>query len=168
MSRILTSFVTAWTPRACKAATVLAYSDPMNLLMLCVANSARSQMAEAWGRHLLGEHGTVQSAGSAPATVNPYAARVMAEVGLALEGHRSKSVDEIDPASVDTVITWCADEVCPAWLGQAERLHFPLPDPASDDPTLTDEQQLVRFRVARDAIERLLREVLQTPAQDGA
>lgn len=133
----------------------------MNLLMLCVANSARSQMAEGWARRLLGDRGTVQSAGSRPATVNPYAVRVMAEVGIALEGHRSKSVDAIDPGSVDTVITWCADEVCPVWLGSARRLHFPLPDPATDDPTLGDAARLARFRQARDAIERHLRDLLQ-------
>ncbi len=132
----------------------------MNLLMLCVANSARSQMAEGWGRRLLGDRGTVQSAGSAPSTVNPMAIRVMAEVGIDLGAHRSKSVDRIDPATVDTVITWCADEVCPAWLGDARRLHFPLPDPATDDPAVTDEALLVRFRDARDAIEGHLRALL--------
>jgi len=132
----------------------------MNLLMLCVANSARSQMAEGWGRRLLGDRGTVQSAGSSPATVNPYALRVMAEVGIDLGDHRSKSVDEIDPDTVDTVITWCADEVCPAWLGDARRLHFPLSDPATDDPSVTDAALLERFRAARDAIEAHLRAVI--------
>jgi arsenate reductase (thioredoxin) len=128
--------------------------------MLCVANSARSQMAEGWGRRLLGDRGTVQSAGSSPATVNPYAVRVMAEVGVDLGGHHSKSVDDIDLGSVDTVITWCADEVCPAWLSDARRLHFPLPDPATEDPSLTDADLLVRFRAARDAIEAHLRALL--------
>jgi arsenate reductase len=132
----------------------------MNLLMLCVANSARSQMAEGWGRRLLGDRGTVQSAGSSPATVNPYAVRVMAEVGVDLGGHHSKSVDDIDLGSVDTVITWCADEVCPAWLSDARRLHFPLPDPATEDPSLTDADLLVRFRAARDAIEAHLRALI--------
>lgn len=132
----------------------------MNLLMLCVANSARSQMAEGWGRRLLGDRGTVQSAGSSPATVNPYAVRVMAEVGVDLGGHHSKSVDDIDLGSVDTVITWCADEVCPSWLSDARRLHFPLADPATEDPSLTDADLLVRFRAARDAIEAHLRALI--------
>ncbi len=128
--------------------------------MLCVANSARSQMAEGLARQLLGDRATVQSAGSAPTSVHAGAVRVMAEVGVDLGTHRSKSVDEIDPATVDLVITWCADEVCPAWLGSARRLHFPLPDPASDDPALSPDQHLERFRRARDRIRLHLEELL--------
>ena len=115
---------------------------------------------KGWGRRLLGTRGTVQSAGSRPASVNPFAVRAMAEVGIDLANHASKSVDAIDPTTVDTVITWCEDEVCPAWLGDARRLHFPLPDPASEDPSLTDADLLARFREARDAIERHLRTVI--------
>ncbi len=132
----------------------------MKLLMLCVANSARSQMAEAWARELLGGRGTVQSAGSRPSSVNPVAIRVMAEVGIDLSGHRSKSVDDIDPATIDTVITWCADEVCPAWLGQARRLHYPLPDPATGDPLVSNKERIERFRAARDAIEAHLKALI--------
>ena len=58
----------------------------------------------------------------------------------------------IDPATVDTVITLCAEEVCPVFLGQARRLHWPIPDPASTDPSLSHEQLLERFRAARDTI----------------
>ena len=56
----------------------------------------------------------------------------------------------------DLVVTLCAEEVCPLFLGKAERLHWPLPDPASSDPTLTREQLLARFRAARDAIDAKL------------
>ncbi len=76
----------------------------------------------------------------------------MAEVGIDLQGQSSKSVDHIDPASVDTVITLCAEEVCPVFLGKARRLHWPIPDPASSDPALTREDLLARFRSARDVI----------------
>jgi arsenate reductase len=65
-------------------------------------------------------------------------------------------VADIDPATVDLVITLCAEEVCPAFLGRAERLHWPIPDPASDDPELTPEDLRVRFRAARDEIARRL------------
>lgn len=123
------------------------------LLVLCVANSARSQMGEAWARHLFGDFMTVQSAGSKPAHVNPFAIEVMAEVGIDLSSHTSKSVDTIDPASVDTVITLCAEEVCPVFLGKARRLHWPIPDPASPTPLPRDEMR-ARFRVARDEIRR--------------
>lgn len=122
------------------------------LLFLCVANSARSQMAEGLARKLLGDRFTIQSAGSEPSTVNPYAALVMAEVGVDLSTHHSKSVQTIDPATVDTVITLCAEEVCPVFLGKARRLHWPIEDPASKDAVLPREEMLQRFRTARDLI----------------
>lgn len=125
---------------------------PAGILFMCVANSARSQMAEGWARALLGERVHVQSAGTRPSRVNPYAAEVMAEVGVDLAGQSSKSVDTIDPATVDTVITLCAEEVCPVFLGKARRLHWPIPDPASEDPSLGREELLGRFRTARDQI----------------
>lgn len=136
---------------------------PTRVLFLCVANSARSQMAEGLARAVLGELAVVQSAGSRPSRVNPYAVDVMREIGVDLSTHRSKSVQAIDPVSVDLVITLCAEEVCPAFLGSARRLQWPLPDPASTDPSLSHEARLARFRSARDAIrERLesLREEL--------
>jgi arsenate reductase len=122
------------------------------ILFLCVANSARSQIAEGWARLLFGDRARIQSAGSQPSRVNPYAVEVMREVGADLADHRSKSVDEIDPATVDVVITLCAEEVCPAFLGKARRLHWPIPDPASTDPALTRDDLLGRFRAARDVI----------------
>ena len=131
-----------------------------SLLFLCVANSARSQMAEGLARRRFGSRAKVQSAGTRPGRVNPYAVEVMAEFGIDLGEHRSKSVDEIDPAQVDTVITLCAEEVCPVWLGTAKRLHWPLPDPASDDPKLTPEDLRDRFRNARDEIDRRLAELV--------
>jgi arsenate reductase len=127
-----------------------------SILFLCVANSARSQMAEGLARHRFGERVRVQSAGSKPSRVNPYATEVMRERGIDLGAHASKSVDTIDPASVDTVVTLCAEEVCPVFLAQVERLHWPIPDPASDDPSLGREQMLARFRAARDEIDRRL------------
>lgn len=126
------------------------------VLFLCVANSARSQMAEGLARRLLGDHARVQSAGSNPSRVNPHAVEVMREIGIDITGHASKSVDTIDPATVDTVITLCAEEVCPAFLGEATRLHWPIPDPASDDPSLAREEMLARFRAARDTIQARL------------
>lgn len=127
-----------------------------SILFLCVANSARSQMAEGLGRMILGDRARVQSAGSRPSRVNPYAMEVMHELGIDLAAHHSKSVDSIDPAGVDTVITLCAEEVCPVYLGRAERLHWPIPDPASEDPSLSREQMLARFRTARDTIRAMI------------
>ena len=128
---------------------------PSSILFLCVANSARSQMAEGLARQLFPGF-RIQSAGSRPSRVNPYAIEVLAEVGIDATTHTSKSVQDIDPASVDLVITLCAEEVCPLFLGKAEKLHWPIPDPASDDPALTPEDLRVRFRTGRDEIRRRL------------
>src|SRR5512139_304806 len=122
------------------------------VLFLCVANSARSQLAEGLARQILGEGVEVLSAGSQPSKVNPYAIAAMAEIGIDISGHRSKSVDEIDPASIDAVVTLCAEEVCPVLPGRVRRLHWPIADPASKDPSLTPEDFRVRFRTARDEI----------------
>ncbi|MBL9043176.1 MAG: arsenate reductase ArsC [Myxococcales bacterium] len=127
-----------------------------SILFLCVANSARSQMAEGLARQRFGNRVRVQSAGSHPSRVNPYAIEVMREVGVDLTGHHSKSVDSIDTASVGTVITLCAEEVCPVFLGHVERIHWPIADPASSDPSLSRDELLSRFRTARDQIAVLL------------
>lgn len=123
-----------------------------SILFLCVANSARSQMAEGLARTIFGDRALVQSAGSQPSRVNPYAIEVMRELGIDLSRHASKSVDAIDPAGIDTVITLCAEEVCPVFLGTARRHHWPIPDPASPDATIPRDEMLRRFRAARDTI----------------
>ena len=133
-----------------------------SVLFLCVANSARSQMAEALARARFGDRVRVQSAGTRPSQVNPHAIAVLAERGVDMAGQRSKAVATIDPTTVDLVVTLCAEEVCPLFLGAATRLHWPIDDPASADPALTDEELLARFRRARDEIDARLDEV--TPA----
>jgi arsenate reductase len=122
------------------------------ILFLCVANSARSQIAEGLARHLLGTQIEVLSAGSQPSKVNPYAIETMAEIGIDITGQRSKSVDEIDIGSIDLVVTLCADEVCPVLPARVRRLHWPIPDPASKDATLPAEEMRTRFRAAREQI----------------
>lgn len=127
-----------------------------SLLFLCVANSARSQMAEGLGRMIFGNRVPVMSAGSEPSKVNPYAIEVMRELGVDFTTHHSKSVQTIDPATVGIVITLCAEEVCPVFLGKARRLHWPIPDPASKDPSIPREEMLTRFRTARDTMRGML------------
>jgi arsenate reductase len=124
------------------------------LLFLCVANSARSQMAEGLARARFGARRLVQSAGSAPSVVNPLAVAVMGELDIDISRQWSKHVDTIDPAGVGTVVTLCADEVCPAVLAAATTLHWALPDPAGEPGTEAD--RLVRFRTTRDEIARRL------------
>jgi arsenate reductase len=128
---------------------------PRHVLFLCVANSARSQMAEGIARSLAPAGVTVSSAGSRPSRVNPFAIRALAELGIDIRSHASKSVDTIPQAGVDAVITLCAEEVCPVFLGKAHRVHWALPDPAGAGGT--EEAQLQAFRDVRDELRRRLR-----------
>jgi arsenate reductase len=123
------------------------------VLFLCVANSARSQMAEGLARHFHGDRLEVQSAGSKPCFVHPCAIDALAELGIDIRRQRSKSVQEIDPASIDTVITLCAEEVCPAFLGRAVHLHWPLPDPAGP---ATPDTLMEGFRAVREELRERL------------
>ena len=122
---------------------------PSGLLFLCVANSARSQMAEGLARAHFGNAVRVQSAGSRPTAVNPQAIAALAEVGIDIADLRSKSVREIDPASVDLVVTLCAEEVCPVLPKRVKRLHWPLPDPAAEAARPVEAFRDVRDELAR-------------------
>lgn len=126
-------------------------SLPNGVLFLCVANSARSQMAEALFRKLAGDCWPVASAGSQPASeVHPLAVEVLREMGLDTSGLRPKSLSEIDPTEVGTVITLCAEEVCPVFPRDVRRIHWPLPDPAR--AAATPEEQLAVFRQVREEL----------------
>lgn len=125
----------------------------MKILFMCVANSARSQMAEGLGRHHAPEGFTIHSAGSEPSHVRPQAIAAMAEHGVDITSHWSKGTDELPLDAIDVVITLCAEEVCPLFPGEVTRLHWPIEDPAGYDDE-SEEAQLDRFRVARDKIER--------------
>lgn len=127
---------------------------PRHVLFLCVANSARSQMAEGIARSLAPPGVTVSSAGSQPSRVNPLAIRALDELGIDIRSHTSKSVDHISPAGIDAVITLCAEEVCPVFLGKAHRVHWGLPDPAGAGRN--EEEQLQAFRNVRDELRRRL------------
>ncbi len=141
-------------------------ADFESVLFLCVANSARSQMAEGLAREHFGDAVRVQSAGSAPSRVNPLAIEAMAELGIDLSTHTSKSVATIDPASVDLVVTLCAEEVCPVFLSSARRFHWPLQDPDRKHEDLTHAQRLEHFRVARDEIRRRIEALVGGAAED--
>jgi arsenate reductase (thioredoxin) len=129
----------------------------MSILFLCVANSARSQMAEGLARQLLGQTVRVQSAGSEPTSVNPLAVEVMAEIGIDLSQQRSKAVGSIELTTVDTVVTLCAEEICPVFLGQGRRLHWPMPDPAAEHGS--HDAKLGAFRAVRDELGRRIAEL---------
>ena len=103
------------------------------VLILCTGNSARSQMAEGLLRHLAGERGEVASAGVSPTQVRPEAVAVMREIGIDISNHRSKSVDEFTDQKFDYVITVCdnANEQCPIFSGNTQRIHWSFDDPAA-------------------------------------
>ena len=132
----------------------------MNILFMCVANSARSQLAEGLARQIF-PNVEIKSAGSHPGKLNPYAVAVMKEIGIDISKQYSKSIDDLSPrftVLVNYIITLCAEEVCPIMVSQqAKKLHWPFPDPASKEP-LSEEESLRRFREARDAIQARLKE----------
>ncbi len=128
------------------------------LLFLCVANSARSQMAEAIARRLAPPDLRIWSAGSAPSRVNPLTVRVLTEVGIDASHQKAKSLDAIPVDEVDTVVTLCAEEICPLFPGNVRRLHWPLPDPAG---AIGDEAtRLAAFRAVREQLVQRIRMLL--------
>lgn len=125
----------------------------MKVLFMCVANSARSQLAEGLARQMLSESVHIESAGSNPSKVNPYAIQALQEIGADTAQLRSKRVDDLPATFVenlDFVITLCAEEVCPVILSKAKKLHWPLPDPAGQPGS--DAEQLERFRTTLASI----------------
>ena len=124
----------------------------MRVLILCTANSARSQMAEGLLRHDAGNVYEVFSAGTKPSHVRPEAITVMREVGIDISGHRSKSVDEFAGQDFDYVITVCdnAKESCPIFPAKTKRIHWSIEDPAAVQGS--QGEALTAFRRARDEL----------------
>jgi len=125
---------------------------PKGILFLCVANSARSQMAEGIAKSLAPEDVEVFSAGSRPSSVRPEAVQVLAEIGIDISSQRSKGMDKVPADKVEAVVTLCAEEVCPLWLHKAYRVHWGMPDPAA----VEGENRLDAFRDIRDEIQKRL------------
>ncbi len=132
------------------------------VLVLCTGNSCRSQIAEGWINHELGETWHARSAGTQPADcVHPLAVRVMAEVGIDLSDGRPELVSDYLGESWDLVITVCdsASETCPVFPLSVEMLHISFPDPA--DAVGSQDEQLVVFRAVRDDIQRRVLDALR-------
>ena len=123
-----------------------------SVVFLCVANSARSQMAEGLARSKAPDGWEVFSAGSRPGALHPLAIQVMQEIGIDVSGYRSKGFGEVPIRDADVVVTLCAEQECPVAATTGERLAWPLPDPAVP----TDADPLVEFRSVRDEIARRL------------
>lgn len=127
------------------------------LIFLCVANAARSQMAEGLARARAPSGWTVHSAGSHPGTLHPLAVQVMSEIGIDIRHHRSKGLDSVPLDTADVMVTLCAEEVCPVTPRVPVRLHWPLPDPAA--VLGSAEARLRAFRHVRDEIAKQLDEL---------
>ena len=139
------------------------------VLFLCTHNSARSQMAEGFLRHLAGDCFEVASAGTEARGVNPLAVRAMAEHGVDITGQRSKTLDRFLDDGWDYVVTVCdsANEACPVFPRAATRVHWSFDDPSGARGS--DEERLVVFRRVRDEIEtRITAWLRQLPAPVGA
>ena len=102
----------------------------MRILFLCVANSARSQMAEGLAKKIFNDTVEVHSAGSQPGKVNPMAIKALEQVGIDIKDQWSKGIEEATQVEFDLVITLCAEEVCPVLPQKTEKIHWPFPDPA--------------------------------------
>lgn len=133
------------------------HRTPRGVLFLCVGNSARSQIAEGWARKLIPPGTRIWSAGSKPAAaLNPYAVRVMQEVGIDISSQQPKRISDVPLGDVDTVITLCAEEICVLPPDGLTRLNWALPDPAA--VTGSEQEIEAAFRKVRDD----LRERIQT------
>ncbi|WP_029521666.1 arsenate reductase ArsC [Persephonella sp. KM09-Lau-8] len=137
---------------------------PIKIGFICTGNSARSQMAEGFGKYYakkLGKDIEIYSAGSNPSGyVHPFAIKVMTEKGLDISQNKSKSLDDIPLNELDYVITLCGDaaETCPVVPG-ANTQHWGLPDPAKAEGT--EEEKLQTFRQIRDKIEEKVKNLLE-------
>ena len=127
------------------------------VLVLCTHNSARSQMAEGFLRAWAGDRCEVASAGTEATRVHPLAIRAMAEAGIDLGAHTSKSLDRFVAEPWDVVITVCdsANEGCPVFPAHTTRIHWSFEDPSR--ATGTEDERLAVFRRVRDEIAGRLR-----------
>jgi arsenate reductase len=130
--------------------------DRTRVLFICTANSARSQMAEAYLRHLGGERFEAHSAGLKPSGIHPLTVRVMEEAGLDISGQHSKGIEEyLGRMHFGYLVTVCAraEENCPAvFPGVGQRLHWDIPEPSPR--AASEEERLESFRRARDEVAR--------------
>ena len=134
----------------------------MNILFLCVANSARSQMEEGLAKSMLGQGHNIQSAGSTPSgEVHPNAVIAMDEIGIDIRDQFSKSTDDLDKDFIDNLdyaITLCAEEVCPVLPSKAQNLHWMNEDPANS--SYSEKQLKTSFSMTRDNLFKLIKKFM--------
>ena len=129
--------------------------EKKKVLFVCIHNSARSQMAEAWLNHLCGDFVEAHSAGLEPGVLNPLVVEVMKEVGIDISHKKTQGVFDLYKKGeffsyVIAVCDGASAEKCPIFPGALERLHWSFPDPSKVDGT--KEEKLAQIRPIRDAI----------------
>jgi arsenate reductase len=123
------------------------------VLFICVHNSARSQMAEAFLKQICGQEFEAHSAGIEPGQLNPIVVEAMKELDIDISGNKTNSVSDFLARPFDYVVTVCDEtsaERCPVFPGKTKRLHWGFPDPSSFQGT--HEERLAKTRRVRDAI----------------
>ncbi len=133
------------------------------VLFLCTGNSCRSQMAEGWARHYLGDRIEPLSAGIEAHGMNPRAVQVMREAGVDIASQSSKLINTFQDVPLDLLITVCghADENCPAFLGKSRVVHIGFDDPPKlAQSAHTEEEGLEHYRRVRDEIRRFVEQDL--------
>jgi arsenate reductase len=135
------------------------------VLFVCTHNSARSQMAEGILRELYGDRFEAHSAGTIPTAVDPRAISAMAEVGIDISHHRSKSVGEFDGKNIDYVVTLCGDakEVCPFFPGAKEYIHRGFVNPADK----SGPEAVAAFRQVRDELKDWISRIFGQQKKEG-
>ncbi|MFN7170533.1 MAG: arsenate reductase ArsC [Candidatus Omnitrophota bacterium] len=135
--------------------------EGIKVLFLCTGNSARSQMAEGFLRHLANNKFEVFSAGINPTQVNPLAIKVMSEIGIDISMQKSKSIMEFINRQFDYVITVCDNtkQTCPIFPGKYQKIHWNLEDPAQAQGT--EEEKLKVFRKIRDRLKKNILDFLK-------
>lgn len=131
----------------------------IKVLFLCTGNSCRSQMAEGWCRALKSDLIEPFSAGIKTHGLNPYAVKVMAEIGVDISSHRSKLLAEFENTSFDYVVTVCghANENCPWFPGTTKVVHVGFDDPPQLAATCeSEEEKLDCYRCVRDEIKAFI------------
>lgn len=125
---------------------------PIRILFLCVANSARSQLAEGIAKEIFKDSALIQSAGSEPSgVVHPMAIEIMKEKGIDISKNKSKAIDQLPQdfmKNIDFIVTLCAEEICPVVASKAQKMHWPIEDPAS----VSNSQRKEAFAKAYDQI----------------
>ena len=135
--------------------------DKMKVIFICTGNACRSQMAEGLLRHRAGDKFEVYSAGSHPSNLHPASVAVMNELGIDISHHKSEPVDDYLDIGINIAITVCdnAQQSCPTFLGNVERIHWGLDDPYHSWGAKPED--LPPYRETRDKLRKRIEEYLK-------